>query len=74
MPTWREVYAPRIAVIIADNKGKEVKELKKMLSAANPGPYGHHRKIWANEYMRQLGLSSNLPKSKRDPAGQQKLF
>jgi len=55
--TWRQYYAPQIAQIIADNKGKSVKELKKILCDANPGQYGHHKKTWANEYMRQLGLS-----------------
>jgi hypothetical protein len=55
--TWRQVYAPRIAKIIADNEGKPIKEIKKILCDANPGYYGHHRKTWANEYMRQLGLS-----------------
>lgn len=55
--TWREVYAPAIAQIIKDNEGKSQKELKKILCDANPGQYGHMRKTWANEYMRQLGLS-----------------
>ena len=55
--TWRQIYAPRIAKIIEENKDKPPKELKKILSNANPGYYGHHRKTWANEYMKQLGLS-----------------
>lgn len=55
--TWRQHFAPIIAKIIADNEGKTVKELKKILCDLNPGPYGHHRKTWSNEYMRQLGLS-----------------
>lgn len=55
--TWRELYAPRIAGIIKENEGKSVKELKKILSEANPGQYGHMKKTWANEYMIQLGLS-----------------
>lgn len=57
MATWRQYYAPRIAQIINENKGKSVTELKKILQDANPGQYGHHKKTWANEYMRQLGLS-----------------
>jgi hypothetical protein len=61
-PTWREVYAPKIAKIIEDNKGKDLKELKKILCAANEGAYGHHKKTWANEYMRQLGLSKKKSK------------
>jgi hypothetical protein len=59
MPTWRQLYAPRIAIIIKENKGKSIKEIKKILCDANPGQYGHHRKTWANEYMRQLVLSKN---------------
>lgn len=72
-PTWRETFAPRIAKMISEMKaeGKTVKEMKKVLCDKNPGPYGHHRKTWANEYMIQLGLSRrkgakpidrNLPK------------
>ena len=70
--TWRQIYAPRIAQIIKENEGKTVKELKKILCDANPGPYGHHRKTWANEYMIQLGLSKK--KKKVDTTNQQQLF
>lgn len=73
MATWRQIYAPRIAQIIKDNDGKSLKELKKILQDANPGQYGHHKKTWANEYMKQLGLSkkrSNFNESKN----QTKLF
>jgi len=73
MATWREYYAPRIAEIIRMNKGKSVKELKKILCDANPGQYGHHRKTWSNEYMRQLGLSKDKSKYK-EAINQQKLF
>lgn len=66
--TWRQLYAPRIAEIIKENEGKSIKELKKILQKANPGPYGWHRKTWANEYMCQLGLSSRK-KQKRLPPG-----
>jgi len=55
--TWRQNYAPRIAKIIADNSHLDQKALKKLLCDSNPGQYGHMRKTWANEYMRQLGLS-----------------
>ena len=55
--TWRQLYAPRIAEIIKENEGKPLKELKKILCDANPGQYGHMRKTWSNEYMKQLGLS-----------------
>ena len=70
--TWRQIYAPRIAQIIKENEGKTVKELKKILCDANPGPYGHHRKTWANEYMIQLGLSKK--KKTADTTNQQQLF
>lgn len=55
--TWRQYYAPVIAEIIANNSDKDIKEIKKILRDSNPGQYGHMKKIWANEYMRQLGLS-----------------
>lgn len=55
--TYRQHYAPIIAKIISDNEGKSIKEIKKILCDANPSYYGHHKKTWANEYMRQLGLS-----------------
>jgi len=73
MATWREVYSPRIAKIILDNKGKSVKEMKKILREANPGQYGWTIKTWANESMCQLGLSRRnvLPKT---PKEQSKLF
>lgn len=54
--TWRECYAPQIAKIIEDNKGKEVKVIKKILSTSNPGYYGHMKKIWSDESLKQLGL------------------
>lgn len=66
--TCRQKYAPVIANIINDNKDKTTKELKKILCDANPGYYGHHKKTWANEYMRQLGLSkkkSNINDTKQ---------
>lgn len=73
MGTWRQHYAPQIAKIIKDNEGKSVKELKKILSAANPGEYGHHKKTWANEYMIQLGLSKRK-KVNPDVRNHPKLF
>lgn len=75
--TWREWYAPRIAEEIAKMKaeGKDVKEMKRVLSAMNPGQYGHMRKTWANEYMIQLGLSRRKRSGYQKPdAGQQNLF
>lgn len=32
-------------------------QMKLQYKVHTPGQYGHMRKIWANEYMRQLGLS-----------------
>ena len=37
MATWKQYYAPRIAQIINENKGKSVTELKNILQNANPG-------------------------------------
>ncbi len=71
--TWRQVFAPKIAAIIKENEGKSIKELKKILCDANPGPYGHHKKTWANEYMKQLGLSKKKSAFKESEK-QQELF
>lgn len=54
--TWRKHYAPIISEIIKANEGKTVKEIKKILSKANPGYYGHMKKIWSDESLKQLGL------------------
>lgn len=54
--SWREYYAPQIAEIIKENEGKEVKVIKKILSTSNPGQYGHMKKIWSDESLKQLGL------------------
>jgi len=64
MATWRQYYAPIIDGIIKENEGKSLKELKKILHEANPGQYGHHKKTWANESMKQLGLSKKKSKFK----------
>ena len=52
--TWREKYSPMITQMILENKVLPDKELKKLLRQANTGQYGHMKKIWANEYMRQI--------------------
>ena len=75
--TWRQFYAPRIAAMISAMKaeGKTIKEMKKILSEANPGQYGHMRKTWANESWIQLGLSRRKRTGYQKPdADQQKLF
>lgn len=72
--TWRQHYAPLISKEIQRMKGcgMTVKEMKKELSKMNPGYYGHARKIFANEYMIQLGLSRRAKVSKTN--NQPKLF
>lgn len=74
MPTWREHCAPIIAKAIADNKGKDQKQIKKALKEAYP--YGerarHPYKIWCSEVNRQMGKKvSNL---KPQPSNQIDLF
>ena len=56
--TWRQHYAPKIAEIIEEETkaGKTVKQIKKVLSSNNPGQYGHMKKIWSDESLKQLGL------------------
>lgn len=55
--TWREHCRPIIAKILADNKGKEEKEIRTALR--NAYPYGqramHPYKIWCDEIKRQRG-------------------
>lgn len=60
--TWREHYAPKIAEMIAENKGKDVKEIRRILYKANPGQYGHMKKIWSDESLKQLGLKKRKPR------------
>ena len=61
--TWRERYRPWIIEVIKNNPTLSVKELKKLLHELNPGQYKHMQRIWANESMRQLGLSKKKMKS-----------
>jgi predicted HTH transcriptional regulator len=56
MTTWRKYYAPKIAEVIKENEGKTPKQIKKILSEMNPGQYGHMKKIWSDESLKQLGL------------------
>jgi len=60
--TWRECDAPKIAEIIKENEGKTVKALSVILYKANPGYYGHMKKIWSDESLKQLGLKKRRPK------------
>lgn len=74
MPTWREHASPIISKIIADNKGKTPKEIKKALFDAYP--YGERArypyKIWCDEIKVQMKTKvSNL---KPQPENQIDLF
>lgn len=55
---WREKATPIITKVIADNKGKDLKEIRKALHNAYPfGPRQYHpHKIWLDECARQLGI------------------
>jgi hypothetical protein len=55
--TYRQLIAPKIHQIILSNKGATKKELKAILRQNKPLSYAYHKKVWANESMRQLGLS-----------------
>jgi len=76
--SWREYYAPQIAEIIKENECKEIKVIKKILSSNNPGQYGHMRKIWSDESLKQLGLKKRKligrSQIEIDIKNQQKLF
>ena len=54
---WREQCAPIIAKVIAENRGKDEKEIRKALHDAYP--FGERRmhpyKIWCSEVNIQLG-------------------
>jgi hypothetical protein len=54
---WRERAAPIIAKVIAENKGKDLKEIRKALFHAYPfGKRQYHPyKIWLDECAKQLG-------------------
>lgn len=55
---WRNTASPIIAKVIADGKGKSLKEIRRDLRDAYP--FGERRyhpyKIWLDECQRQLGL------------------
>ena len=59
--TWREHARPIIAKVLADNKDKTEKEIKKALQLAYP--YGqramHPYKIWCDEIKVQRGLKKS---------------
>ena len=65
--TWRQCYAPRIYEIIRANSDKPKSEIRRILYKANPGEYGHMRRIWSDESLKQLGLKKK--KSKQDFMG-----
>jgi hypothetical protein len=55
--SWRSYAAPIIAKVIAENKGKDLKVIRKALH--NAYPFGereyHPYKIWLDECAKQLG-------------------
>ncbi len=59
--TWREHARPIIAKVLADNKDKSDKEIKRVLRDAYP--YGerarHPYKIWCDEIKVQRGLKKS---------------
>lgn len=63
--TWREDCRPIIAKVLADNKGKTEKEIKKALQ--NAYPYGerarHPYKTWCDE----INIQRGLKKQKNNP-------
>jgi hypothetical protein len=66
--TWREHARPIIAKVLADNKDKTEKEIKKALQ--NAYPYGerarHPYKIWCDEIKTQRGLKKSKNKIELD--------
>ena len=73
--TWRIFYAPLIADEIKAQRlsGLTDNQIKKYLSLKNPGQYGHMKKIWSDESLKQLGLKKRkiiIP----DQSGQMKLL
>jgi len=76
--TWRDDCKPIIAQVLAENKGKSEKEIKKALFDAYP--YGerarHPYKIWLDEIKIQTGKKKINNRSKNHPPNenQQSLF
>lgn len=63
--TWREHCRPIIAKVLADNKDKTEKEIRKALR--NAYPYGeramHPYKVWCDEIKKQRGQSTKKGKA-----------
>jgi chaperonin GroEL (HSP60 family) len=74
--TWRESCSPIIAKVLADNKGKDEKEIRKALR--NAYPFGvramHPYKIWCDEIKKQRNPKSWTKKHIEDSTNQSKLF
>lgn len=73
--TWRHSARPIIAQVIAANKGKEEKEIRKALRDAYPwGERKYHPyKIWCDEVRVQLGKRKfGVKKQKPEPDPNQK--
>jgi hypothetical protein len=75
---WRGRARPIIAQVIKDNKGKDLKAVRKALYEAYPfGVRKHHPyKIWLDEIARQLNEKKRYFAPKKKPANpkQIKLF
>jgi len=80
MANWRERYAPLIASILAEHKGKPERELRKILRDSFPsGPRQYHPyKIWLSEIAFQMGKKKRYDPRKKKPVvaceGQSSLF
>lgn len=77
MKSWRDRCRPIITRVLAENQGKEEKEIRKALKEAYP--YGereyHPYKIWCDEIRVQMG-KRKFGKGKSSPPdpNQQNLF
>lgn len=63
--SWRDYARPIISRVIAENKGKPIKEIRAALSAAYPfGERQYHPyRIWLDECAVQLGTKKQKPKN-----------
>jgi len=69
MKTWRDLARPIIAKVLADNKGKTEKEIRKALRDSYPWGQRamHPYKIWCDEIKRQRGQKPPLKNNKPNP-------
>lgn len=64
--SWREYAKPIISKVIEENKGKDLKEIRKALSKAYPFGERHYHpyRIWLDECAMQLGTKKPHPRHK----------